>query len=200
MRIVVITHLTLDGVMQAPAAADEDPRGGFSHGGWETPYADPEMMQSLGFGGASDDRDRSAARGGLLLGRRTYEQFHSVWPKRKGNPFTEVLNRTHKYVASRTLSEPLPWMNSTLLRGDAAESIRQLKTEPGERLVVLGSGELIQTLMKHELVDELRLLIHPLVLGNGRRLFVEGSPYTKLELVQTKATTKGVVIATYRGA
>lgn len=197
MRVVAITHLTLDGVMQAPAEADEDPRGGFEHGGWETPYGDADMMQSLGFGGSSDDRGDSAGRGGLLLGRRTYEQFHSVWPQRTDNPFTETLNRTRKYVASRSLREPLPWVNSTLLQGDAAEAVKQLKAETGDRLVVLGSGELLQSLMHAALVDEYLMLIHPLVLGGGRRLFAEGSPYAKLQLVRTTTTGKGVIIATY---
>jgi dihydrofolate reductase len=200
MRIVVITHLTLDGVMQAPAEKDEDSRGGFAYGGWETPYGDAEMMQSLGFGGAPRERDNSASGGGLLLGRRTYEHFYSVWPKRTDNPFTEVLNRANKYVASRTLREPLPWMNSTLLHGDVSDAVRRLKSEPGERLVVLGSGELSQTLMRAELIDEYLLLIHPLVLGTGRRLFADGCSYAKLELVQSKTTTKGVIIATYHRA
>jgi dihydrofolate reductase len=200
MRIVVINHLTLDGVMQAPAGKDEDTRGGFAYGGWETPYGDPEMMQSLGFGSAPPDRGNSASGGGLLLGRRTYEHFYSVWPKRTDNPFSEALNRANKYVASRTLREPLPWMNSTLLHGDVSDSVRKLKSEPGERLVVLGSGELSQTLMHEKLIDEYLLLIHPLVLGTGRRLFADGCSYSKLDLVQTKTTSKGVIIATYRSA
>jgi len=199
MRIVVINHLTLDGVTQAPAAADEDPRGGFPYGGWEIPYGDEVMMQSLGFGGAPNGPDNSASSGGgLLLGRRTYDQFYSVWPKRTDNPFSEVLNRTQKYVVSRKLREPLPWTNSTLLQGDATESVAKLKQQPGERLVVLGSGELVQSLQRAALVDEYLLLIHPLILGTGRRLFAEGSAYSKLQLVETKTNSKGVIIATYR--
>jgi len=156
------------------------------------------MMQSLGFGGGPQERGSPANGGGLLLGRRTYEHFYSVWPKRTDDPFTEVLNHMRKYVASRTLNEPLPWINSELLRGDAMDAVRKLKSDPGERLVVLGSGELVQSLMRAHLVDEFLLLIHPLVLGSGRRLFAEGSPYTRLELAQTKSTSKGVIVATYR--
>jgi dihydrofolate reductase len=134
----------------------------------------------------------------LLVGRRTYEHLYSVWHNRKDNPFTETLNKSRKYVASRTLREPLPWMNSTLLQGDVTDAVRELKAGAGERLVVLGSGELVQTLMRARLVDEFLLLIHPLVLGTGRRLFAEGTSHTKLELVQTTNTTKGVIVATYR--
>ena len=121
------------------------------------------MMQAMGEG--------MAQGADLLFGRRTYEDFFAVWPGRKDNPFTAVLDNSRKYVASRTLREPLPWQNSTLLAGDAAESVARLKEQPGKDLVVLGSGDLLQTLMRHGLVDEYVLLIHPLVLGRGRRLF-----------------------------
>ena len=118
---------------------------------------------------------RNMSQGGsLLLGRRTYEDFYGVWPNRTDNPYTEVLNNTQKYVASTTLAEPLPWQNSTLLRGDAAQAVAGLKQQPGKDLVILGSGELIQSLMPHHLVDEFVLLIHPLVLGSGHRLFPDG--------------------------
>jgi dihydrofolate reductase len=191
MRIVVINNLTLDGVMQAPGGKEEDNRDGFKHGGWAVPYADQVMADAM--------QEDMGKRGSLLLGRRTYEHFFSVWPNRKdGNPFTEVLNNTQKYVASRTLKEPLPWQNSTLLEGDAAEAVARLKKEPGQDIAVLGSGQLVQTLMRHNLVDEYVLTIHPLVLGSGRRLFTEGGATSALRLLDSKTTTTGVIIATYR--
>ena len=185
-KVVVFTNLTLDGVMQAPGRPDEDRRDGFEHGGWATPYATMEAAE-----------ESMANTGALLLGRRTYEDFYTVWPNRTGNPFTAVLNNTQKYVASTTLSEPLSWINSTLLKGDAAEAVARLKEEPGKDLVVLGSGELVQSLMRHNLVDAYVLLIHPLVLGSGRRLFPDGGAVAALRLVNTRTTTTGVVIATY---
>jgi dihydrofolate reductase len=191
-RIVAVEHLTLDGVMQAPGRADEDRRGGFEHGGWSAPNQDAVMMQAMGEG--------MAQAGSLLFGRRTYEDFAAVWPGRKGNPFTEVLDRTRKYVASRTLRDPLPWSNSTLLAGEAAQTVARLKAEPGADLVVLGSGDLLQTLMRHGLVDDYVLQIHPLVLGRGRRLFEDRARHAALRLVKTVTTTKGVVIATYQPA
>ena len=136
--------------------------------------------------------------GALLLGRRTYEDFYAVWPNRTDNPFTAVLNNTQKYVASTTLEEPLPWSNSTLLQGDAAEAVARLKEEPGKDLVILGSGELVQSLMQHNLVDEYVLLIHPLVLGSGRRLFADGTAFAALRLIDMKTSTTGVVITTYQ--
>src|SRR5216110_3932832 len=141
-KVVVFTNLSLDGVMQAPGRPDEDRRGGFEHGGWGAPYA---AMPSAG--------GTMASAGALLLGRRTYEDFYSVWPNRTDNPYTEVLNNSQKYVASRTLKEPLPWMNSTLLKGDPADAVARLKQQPGKDLVVLGSGELVQSLMARNLVD-----------------------------------------------
>jgi dihydrofolate reductase len=190
-RVIVFNSLTLDGVMQAPGRADEDVRGGFTHGGWALPYADEAMGRAAAEGGANT--------GAILLGRRTYEDFYSVWPKRKDNPYTEVLNNTLKYVASTTLKEPLPWMNSKLLEGDAAEAVARLKKELGKDIVVLGSGVLVESLMRNNLIDEYVLLIHPLVLGSGRRMFND-SDATPLQLVDSKTTTKGVVIATYRPA
>ena len=164
-RIVAIVSLTLDGVMQAPGRADEDVRGGFEFGGWANPYRDQVMGQAMGQG---------MSRGAdLLFGRRTYEDFYEVWPKRTDNPYTDILNRSQKYVASKTLREPLPWEHSTLLSGEAAETVAELKQQPGLDLVVLGCGDLLQTLMRHRLVDSYVLLIHPLVLGRGRRLFNE---------------------------
>ena len=188
--ITVLMHLTLDGVMQAPGRPDEDRRGGFEHGGWARPRGDA-VVEALG---------GIAEGGALLLGRRTYEDFFAFWPNQTDNPFTAVLNTTQKYVASTTLKEPLPWSNSTLLAGDAAEAVARLKQQLDKDLLIMGSGELIQSLMRRNLVDEFVLLIHPLVLGTGRRLFPEGSPTTTLQLVDAKTTTTGVVIATYRAA
>jgi dihydrofolate reductase len=140
-----------------------------------------------------------AKGGALLLGRRTYEDFFSFWPNQpEDNPFTAVLTNTQKYVASTTLAEPLPWSNSTLLKGDAAEAVARLKEQPGKDLVVLGSGELVQSLMRRNLVDEYVLLIHPLVLASGRRLFPDGGTFAALRLVDSLTTTTGVVIATYQ--
>jgi dihydrofolate reductase len=141
-----------------------------------------------------------ANSGALLLGRRTYEDFYSYWPHQTDNPFTQVLNNTQKYVASTTLEEPLPWSSSILLEGDAADAVTRLKEQPGKDLVVLGSGALVQSLMRANLVDEYVLLIHPLVLGSGRRLFPDGGAFAALRLVDAKATTAGVLVATYRPA
>ena len=189
-NITVVNHMTLDGVMQAPARQDEDPRGDFQFGGWAAPNTDPVMGEVLGAGRTTG--------GSLLFGRRTYEDFFEVWPHRRDNPFTEILNRAHKYVASRkTLSEPLPWINSTLLAGDAADAVGRLKQEPGGDLTILGSGQLIGSLFRRGLIDEFVLMIHPLVLGQGRRLFPDGAS-ASLELINSVTTTKGVVIATYR--
>src|SRR5215212_1429875 len=179
-KIIVFNSLTLDGVMQAPARTDEDVRGGFQYGGWATPYADPEMGRAAG--------ESMATTGGLLFGRRTYEDFYKVWPNRTDNPFTDVLNNTPKYVASRTLEEPLPWMNSTLLKGDVPEAVTELKAHLDKDLVVLGSGELIQALMTHNLVDQYMLLIYPLILGSGRHLFKEGKTALPLRLIDTRTT------------
>jgi dihydrofolate reductase len=190
-KIVTFTHVTLDGIMQSPGRPDEDTRGEFGFGGWEVRYAD-EVMAGVAAQGM-------ATGSALLLGRRTYEDFYGFWPNQpQPNPFTDVLNRSHKYVASRTLSEPLPWENSTLLKGDAGESVADLKASSEKDLVVLGSGDLIETLMRHDLIDEYTVLIHPLVLGTGRRLFADGAPRAIMQLVDSKITTKGVVIAIYR--
>ncbi|MGH8825135.1 MAG: dihydrofolate reductase family protein [Jiangellaceae bacterium] len=190
MRKVAVTeHLTLDGVMQAPGRPDEDTRGGFEHGGWAMPNNDEVMGRVMGEG--------MAQGGPLLFGRRTYEDFYGFWPLQKDNPFTDVLNDVEKFVASRTLTDPLPWNNSTLLKGDAAEAVKELKEQPGKDIGVLGSGELVQSLIRHQLVDEYLLMIHPLVLGSGARLFPDGVR-SSLRLVDSVTTTTGVVIATYR--
>ncbi len=189
-RIVTFTQVTLDGVMQAPGRPDEDTRGEFGFGGWEVRYADEVMADIAAKGMASGSA--------LLLGRRTYEDFYGFWPNQpQPNPFTEVLNRSQKYVASRTLREPLPWENSTLLRGDAGDAVAELKATSDKDLVVLGSGDLIQTLLRRDLVDECTVLIHPLVLGTGQRLFADGGPSATFRLVDSKITTTGVVIAVY---
>ncbi|PYP89933.1 MAG: deaminase [Blastocatellia bacterium AA13] len=189
-RVIVKMSVSLDGVIQAPGRSDEDTRGGFDRGGWALPYFDPVMGKAAAEG--------MATMPDLLFGRRTYKDFYSVWPRRTGNPFTEVLNNSQKFVASTTLEEPLPWANSTLLKGDAAASVAALKEQPGKDLVVLGSAALIQSLMRSNLVDEYGLSIHPLVLGSGRRLFPDGSPYAAFQLVETSTTTTGVIMATYR--
>lgn len=187
-KVVVFTNVTLDGVMQGPGRPEEDRRGGFARGGWATPYA--AMAEAGGGAGFT---------GALLFGRRTYESFYGFWPTQKDSPFTAHLDRTPKYVASRTLREPLPWMNSTLLAGDAADAVLRLKEE-GRELLVMGSGDLVQSLMKRNVVDQYILLIHPLVLGSGRRLLADGGPSCALRLVDSKTTTRGVVIATYEPA
>jgi len=190
-RLKVNMNITLDGVLQASARQDEDVRDGFSRGGWAVPYYDPEASGQAAQEGA-------AGPSALLFGRRTYLDFYSVWPNRTDNPFTDILNRMHKYVASTTLEAPLPWENSTLLSGDAMSAVKKLKDESAQDLVVLGCGELVQSLMYNGLVDEYTLSIHPLVLGEGRRLFRDGAPYTRFTLVDTKTTRTGVIIATYR--
>jgi dihydrofolate reductase len=189
-RIVAVENLSLDGVMQAPGRADEDLRGGFEHGGWAMPYNDSVKGRIMAGG--------MAEAGPLLFGRTTYEDFFRVWPNRTDNPFTEVLDNAQKYVASTTLTDPLPWKNSTLLQGDVAAAVARLKEQPGKDIVVMGSGELVRSLMRRNLVDELVLLIHPLVLGSGRRLFADDGAFATLRLVEAQPTTTGVVIATYR--
>jgi dihydrofolate reductase len=179
----------LDGVMQSPSHPDEDRRGGFEHGGWAPPYAD-EVMASFMAKGIEQG-------GTMLFGRRTYEQFASYWPHQPDdNPYAAVLNSRRKYVVSTTLSEPLPWANSTLV--EDMRAVAALKERPGGDVVVLGSGALVGSLMRHDLIDDYVLSIHPIVLGSGRRLFPEGSPFAKLRLVDSVTTTTGVVIGTFR--
>jgi dihydrofolate reductase len=190
-RIVVVNHLTLDGVMQAPARADEDPRDGFQFGGWAVPYTDQVMMSVMAEG--------MKGEGSLLFGRLTYENLFHAWHGRTDNPFTEVLDNRQKYVASNTLREPLPWQNSTLLSGDAIDAVAELKARGSAGdLGILGSGELIRSLMSRNLIDEFLLTINPLVLGSGRRLFTDGGPPAKFQLVESQPTTTGALIARYR--
>ena len=189
-RIVAVVSLTLDGVMQAPGRPDEDTRGGFPHGGWAQPYTDEVMAKTMG------ERMARAAGGVLLLGRRTYQDLYGYWPMQPPNPYTDSLNKAEKHVVSSTLTEPLPWQNSTLVAGDVPEAVAKLKATTD--IGVLGSGELCRTLMAHDLIDEYVLLIHPLVLGTGTRLFPAGAAVADLELADSVTTTTGVVIASYR--
>lgn len=188
-KIVAFLHLTIDGVMQAPGRPDEDCRDGFEHGGWGTPYQEPAVGKAVAASMGNT--------GALLLGRTTYQDFYRVWPKRTDSPFSAVLNNTLKYVASRTLEEPLPWMNSQLLRGDAEDSVAELRAQPGKDVVILGSGVLVQSLLRAKLIDRLMLIINPLILGSGHRLFEHGVPRMDFELVSSETTPKGAVIATY---
>jgi dihydrofolate reductase len=192
-RLVAFVHLTLDGVMQAPGHPNEDRRGGFQYGGWEQPYGDPVMAEKAGEGIEQGEA--------LLLGRRTYEKFAEIWPNMpEDNQFTAVMNNFQKYVASRTLEEPLTWKNSMLLKGAAEETVPRLKEQLDKDVVILGSGEVVRSLLPLNVIDEFVLPIHPLVLGTGRRLFTDNGSYAAFELVDTKTTTTGVVIATYRPA
>ena len=187
-KVVMVEQVTLDGVMQAPGRADEDTRDGFAHGGWANPRND-EVMTAKTAERMTDDR-------AFLLGRRTYEQFYAFWPTQTGNPFAEALTDTRKYVASRTLAEPLPWSNSVLLEGDAADAVAKLRGQVSGSLTIFGSGELVRSLLAAELIDEYLLMIHPLVLGAGLRLFSDGDE-AQLQLIDNVTTSTGVLIATY---
>ena len=204
-KLVVSAFLTLDGVMQAPGGPEEDPTGGFTHGGWSVNYWDDVM------GGAM--ADLLARPFDLLLGRKTYEIFAAHWPyvsdeergERGGtasdvdDPAGNALNAARKYVASRTLDE-VAWNNSVLLEGDIAEAIAALKSQDGPDLLVQGSSNLIQTLLAHDLVDEFRIWTFPLVVGPGKRLFGEGTAPAGLDLVDSRTSSTGVLMATYRRA
>jgi dihydrofolate reductase len=191
-KIMVVNNVTLDGVMQAPGRVDEDLRGGFKHGGWAMPYNDEVKSKVMGEG--------MSKGGAMLFGRRTYEDFYKTWHGRTDNPFSSVLDNGKKYVASTTLKEPLVWQNSTLLSGDAVDAVAKLKKEKGDDLIIMGSRELIRSLMKRDLIDQFMLLIHPLVLGTGRQLFSDDGAFAKFTLAQSVPTTKGVIIATYKRA
>lgn len=191
MRIVAIEHVTLDGVMQAPGRSDEDPRDGFHHGGWASVAAeDPDVGSALGA--------RMAESDGLLLGRRTYEDLLAFWND-QGGPFKDALNSARKFVASTTLTEPLRWPNSTLIGTEVVDEVGALRARPGRELHVLGSGALLQTLLRHRLIDELLLLVHPTALGHGRRLFADGTD-ARFDLIEARPTTSGVIIARYETA
>jgi dihydrofolate reductase len=189
-KLIVVNNLSLDGVMQSPGRRDEDTRGGFDRGGWAEPYQDDVIARAMG--------ERMAQPGPLLFGRRTYEDFASYWPRQTGNPYTDVLNKVHKYVASTTLTAPLPWANSSLITGDVVDAVAALKEHSDQDIGVLGSGDLLRTLMRHALVDEYVLLIYPLILGKGRRMFTDDAAYDTLRLVGSVTSTTGVMIATYR--
>lgn len=188
-QLIIFQNLTLDGVIQAPGRPDEDTRDGFTHGGWATPY---NAMQSKEAGESLAHFDT------LLLGRRTYEDFFSFWTKQSDNPFTQLLNNMQKYVASTTLKEPLAWQNTSLLNGNIQASVTELKSQGTGAIVVMGSGAFIQTLIRHDLIDRYVLLIHPIVLGTGRRLFPEGEMSINLDLIKAKATPNHVIVATYQ--
>jgi dihydrofolate reductase len=189
-KIVVSEFLTLDGVMQAPGDPNEDRSGGFDQGGWQLKYFDEAFGQFVTHGFEEADA--------LLLGRRTYDIFAAYWPNAAADdPIAGTMNGFRKYVVSRSLTEPLTWQNSTLIKGDVPAAIAKLKAEPGKDIQVIGSGELAQTLMEHDLVDEYRLMIHPLVLGKGKRLFRDETALTRLRLVASSATTTGVLLLTY---
>ena len=189
-KLVVNTFTTLDGVMQAPGGPEEDPTGGFEHGGWSAGYWDEAMGQWMGeFMGKTFE---------LLLGRKTYEIFAAHWPQAREEP-AEQLNAAKKYVASRTLSS-LEWENSELLEGDVAYATARLKEEDGPELQVHGSSNLIQTLLQHNLIDEFRIWIFPVVLGSGKRLFAEGTLPAGLALVDSRTSTTGVVFLTFTPA
>lgn len=192
-KLVAGTFLTLDGVMQAPGGPDEDREGGFRHGGWLVPYFDEK------FGAIMTDWTRRA--GAFLLGRKTYEIFAASWPKAT-DPADEIataLNTRPKFVASRTLSE-VTWNNSTLLAGDVAEEVARLKAQAGDEIQVHGSGQLLQTLLAHDLVDTLRLWLFPVTVGAGKRLFGEGTLPRSFRLTDSQQSTTGAVLHVYERA
>jgi dihydrofolate reductase len=193
-KLIVNEFMSLDGVAQAPGAAEEDTSGGFEHGGWHLRY----------FDGISQKRvlESIVEAGGFLFGRRTYETFASYWPNasEEEGVIAEPLNTKPKYVASRTLTEPLEWQNSALLEGDVPEAVAKLKREDGGALHVIGSLELAEALMAHGLVDEYRLMIDPVVLGGGKRLFPDDGALRQLRLVDSELTSTGAILATYAPA
>jgi dihydrofolate reductase len=192
-KIIVSEFLTLDGVMQAPGNADEDRSDGFDQGGWQLAFFDDTLGKAV--------MEVLGRTGGFLLGRKTYEIFAAHWPKQPADdPLAGTFNDLPKYVASTTLKAPLAWQNSSLIKGDVAEGVAKLKTGAGKDIQVIGSGTLVDTLTRHDLVDEYRLMIHPIVMGKGKRLFRgEGSP-KRLRLVDSQTTSTGVLIVTYAPA
>ena len=190
MRVVVVNHVTLDGVLQGPGRPDEDTRHGFRQGGWaEQAAADPAIGAALG---EPMGKDFS-----WLFGRRSYEDMLGHWNE-VGGPFKDGLNQTMKYVASSSADTELPWPNSELISGDVPRAVDALRGQPGGNLVIMGSGQLIRSLLPHGLVDELFLMIHPVVLGSGQRLFGPADDRMPLTLVETTTTSTGVILATYR--
>jgi len=195
MRIVISEFMSLDGVVQAPGGPDEDTDGGFLHGGWSMPFFDPAAM------GPVFDEVLQAAEA-LLFGRRTWQTMAAAWPGRAGDPFADRINEIPKYVASRTLTqEDLVWNNSTMLAADdVMGAVRRLRAEPGGDLLVMGSSNFASCLIGADLVDEFRLMIEPIVLGGGKRLFGDDGRARPLELVSNSVTSTGVQICTYRPA
>jgi dihydrofolate reductase len=192
MNLIVGTFVTLDGVMQAPGGPEEDRSGGFAHGGWLVPYFDETMGQVM-----TEWIERAD---GLLLGRKTYEIFAAHWPHISGNdPIASKLNSVRKHVVSRTLDR-VEWNNSTLVNGDVVEAIKRLKREPGKELQVHGSGDFIQTLLKHDLIDAFRLWTFPVLIGTGKRLFASGTVPKRLKLVETRTSSTGVVLQVHQSA
>jgi len=190
MRLTATTFVTLDGVMQAPGGPDEDRSGGFEHGGWSVPYADEEFGRHVVTWFEQADA--------FLLGRRTYEIFAGYWPKMTdpADPIASRLNGLPKYVASRTLASA-DWEGATLIEGDVVAAVRRLKEQPGRELQVHGSGELLQTLMEADLVDEHRLFLYPVLTGRGRRLFREAGPARSLKLETSEVSPSGVIVSVY---
>jgi dihydrofolate reductase len=190
-KLIVDEWMTMDGVAQAPGEKNEDPTGGFQYGGWHRDYVD-EAFQSWMLTNLNE-------ADGFVLGRRTYELFAGHWPNasKEEEPIAEPLNKTTKYVASRTLREPLEWQNSRLLHGDAAEAIAALKQEDGGDLHVIGSTNLVRTLIDNDLVDEFRFIIDPIVVGGGKRIFEDDHKLRRMRLVDSEVTSKGSFIARY---
>jgi dihydrofolate reductase len=195
MRIVVSDFISLDGVVQAPGGKEEDTDGGFKHGGWSMEFFDPEVMGPV-LGEVMDKTDA------LLFGRRTWAVMAAAWPGRAGDPFADQMNAITKHVASRTLSQDdLNWTNSNLLPpDDAIGAVRKLREQPGDDIQIMGSQSLATQLIENDLVDEYRLMIEPIVLGGGKKLFPDDDTARKLELVDTKITGTGVHVCTYRPA
>jgi dihydrofolate reductase len=193
-KVIVNEWMTLDGVVQAPGHADEDTEGGFERGGWHLRYFDDISRKWV--------VDGYAAAGGFLLGRRTYEILAGYWPTapEEQQAVAQPLNTLPKYVASRSLTEPLEWQNSKVLQGDVAQAVLALKREDDRDLHVIGSPDFVQTLIEHDLVDEFRLMIDPIVVGGGKRLFRDGGSLRPLRLVESQVTTTGAIIATYAPA
>jgi dihydrofolate reductase len=190
-QVVVQAWMTLDAVVQAPGEPEEDTTGGFQHGGWSLPYFEELSMKWT--------VENLNAADGFLLGRRTYEGFASHWPHAspEERPLAEPLNTKPKYVASTTLTEPLEWENSSLLKGDVADAVTKLKQEDGNYLLAIGSTRLVQTLVERDLVDEFRLMIDPVMVGGGKRLLPEGGALRKMELLDSQVTSSGAILATY---
>lgn len=186
-KVIVMNHMTLDGVMQGPGRPDEDPRGGFTHGGWAVPYADQAAVQKMG--------ERMGPDHAFLLGRRTYVQLLESW-NAQGGPFKDALNNTPKYVASGDRDLKLEWPNSTLLHGDVPAAVKKLREASPVNLVIMGSGVLIRALMEGDQIDEYLIMIHPLVLGSGHRLFAGGTK-RPLRLLEADPTATGVLMAVY---